>query len=50
MLTTTAWQEEIAALREDLAPSLLREPLSMEATAERYVRPQLRQAFKDMCR
>ena len=30
-------------LREDIAPSWLQPPLSVEATAERYVRPHLRQ-------
>lgn len=28
----------------------LEEPLSIEETAERYVRPHLRQAFVDLCR
>ena len=36
-------QVEIGELREDIAPSWLRPPLSVEATAERYVRPHLRQ-------
>src|SRR5690606_8990332 len=35
---------------EDLAPSWLREPDSVEETAERYVRPGLRKAFIDLCR
>src|SRR4051794_5697010 len=30
---------ELAALREDIAPSWLAEPLSVEDTAEKYVRP-----------
>jgi len=37
-------QAELRLLREDIAPTWLRPPLSVEATAERYVRPQLRQA------
>jgi len=45
-----ALQEEIAALREDVAPSWMKEPLSIEATAEQYVRPALRKAFIDLCR
>ena len=43
-----ALQAELAALREDLAPAWLAEPLPVEQTAERYVRPQLRQAFQDL--
>lgn len=43
-------QSELAALREDLAPTWLRPPLSVEATAERYVRPELRETFVDLCR
>ena len=41
---------ELAALREDLAPAWLTEPLDVEATAERYVRPALRQVFVDLVR
>lgn len=41
---------ELAALREDLAPAWLQEPLTVEETAERHVRPALRQAFVDLCR
>jgi hypothetical protein len=37
-------QAELRQLRDDIAPTWLRAPLSVEATAERYVRPQLRQA------
>ena len=36
-------QAEVGELREDIAPSWLRPALSVEATAERYVRPHLRQ-------
>jgi len=43
-----AMQAELAALREDLAPAWLAEPLAAEETAERYVRPALRQAFVDL--
>lgn len=45
-----ALDAELAALREDIAPSWLTEPLSIEDTAERYVRPALRQAFIALCR
>jgi hypothetical protein len=38
------------ALREDVAPTWLAEPLSLEETAERYVRPGLRNVFVDLCR
>src|SRR5437868_9097961 len=43
-------QGEIAQLREDVAPTWLEEPLSIEETAERYVRPALRRVFVDLCR
>jgi phytoene dehydrogenase-like protein len=42
--------KELAALRDDIAPSWLEEPLSIEQSAERYVRPELRQVFIDLCR
>jgi phytoene dehydrogenase-like protein len=45
-----ALQAEVEALRDDVAPTWLEEPLSIEATAERYVRPALRQVFVDLCR
>jgi phytoene dehydrogenase-like protein len=41
---------ELAALRDDLAPAWLAEPLPVEETAARYVRPRLRQAFVDLVR
>jgi phytoene dehydrogenase-like protein len=41
---------EIAALRDDLAPAWLAEPLPVEETAERYVRTRLRRAFVDLVR
>jgi phytoene dehydrogenase-like protein len=43
-----AMQAELAALREDLAPAWLAEPLPVEQTAQRYVRPALRQVFVDL--
>src|SRR5712691_3015984 len=45
-----ALQSEIAALRDDLHRTWLEEPLSIEETAEKFVRPVLRQAFVDLCR
>jgi phytoene dehydrogenase-like protein len=36
---------ELGALRDDLAPAWLAEPCSVEETAERYVRPALRETF-----
>ena len=43
-------QAEITALRDDIAPTWLKQPLSIEETAERYVRPALRRAFVELCR
>src|SRR5205085_9031683 len=43
-------QREIAQLREDVAPTWLEEPLSIEETAQRYVRPALQRVFVDLCR
>ena len=43
-------QAELAALREDIAPTWLSQPYSIEETAERYVRPALRTAFVRLCR
>ena len=40
-----ALAREINQIREDLAPSWLEEPLSLENTAERYIRPALRETF-----
>jgi phytoene dehydrogenase-like protein len=41
---------EIGALRDDLGPAWLAEPGSVEETAERYIRPGLRQVFTGMVR
>ena len=40
-----ALAEEIAMIRDDLAPSWLAEPLSVQATAERYIRRSLQEVF-----
>jgi phytoene dehydrogenase-like protein len=45
-----AMQAELAALRDDVAPSWLAEPVSIEETAERHVRAPLRRAFVELCR
>jgi phytoene dehydrogenase-like protein len=45
-----AMQAELAQLRDDLAPAWLAEPLPAEETAERYLRPALRQVFLDLVR
>jgi phytoene dehydrogenase-like protein len=45
-----ALQAELSALREDLAPAWLAEPLTVEDTAERYIRPELRSVFVDLVR
>ncbi len=43
-----ALAKEIAELREDLAPSWLEEPLSLQETAEKYIRPALRKTFVNL--
>ena len=45
-----ALNAEIGAIRDDVAPSLLRPPVSIEETAERHVRPALREIFVRLCR
>ena len=45
-----ALQAELGDLREDLAPAWLSEPLDVEDTAERYIRPSLRETFVDLVR
>src|SRR6185503_19113955 len=45
-----ALEDELAQLRADVGPTWLEEPLSIEDTAEKYVRPALRRAFVDLCR
>ncbi len=41
---------EIGQIRDDVAPTWLQEPLTIEETAEQYVRPALRKVFIDLCR
>jgi phytoene dehydrogenase-like protein len=45
-----ALQNELDQLREDIAPTWLEEPLSIEETAEKYVRSHLQPVFIDLCR
>ncbi|RMG17168.1 MAG: NAD(P)/FAD-dependent oxidoreductase [Deltaproteobacteria bacterium] len=45
-----ALEETLAGLREDVARSWLEPPRSLEETAERYVRPELRERFLTLCR
>ncbi|QSQ19400.1 NAD(P)/FAD-dependent oxidoreductase [Pyxidicoccus parkwayensis] len=45
-----ALNAELAALRDDIAPTWLMPPVSIEETAERFVRPALRQHFVRLCR
>ncbi|MFL5291339.1 MAG: phytoene desaturase family protein [Myxococcales bacterium] len=45
-----ALQAEVAQLREDVHATWLEEPLSIEDTAAKYVRPALRSVFVDLCR
>ncbi len=43
-----ALARELGQIRDDLAPCWLEEPLSAADTAERYIRPSLRQPFLDL--
>ncbi len=43
-------QAEIAQIRDDVAPTWSEEPLSIEETAEKYLRPSLRATFVALCR
>lgn len=44
-IANQALMREISQIREDLAPSWLEEPLSVHNTAEKYLRPALRETF-----
>jgi len=50
LVADEALQSELSALRDDLAPAWLAEPLPVEETAARYVRPALREIFVDLVR
>ncbi len=45
-----ALNAEIGMIRDDVAATWLQEPLSIEETAEKFVRPHLRKVFVDLCR
>ena len=45
-----ALQLEIGQIRDDVHATWLQEPLSIEETAEKFIRPALRQVFIDLCR
>lgn len=45
-----AMQAELADLRDDIAPTWLLSPFSIEETAERFVRESLREVFVNLCR
>jgi phytoene dehydrogenase-like protein len=45
-----ALNDELGRLRDDLAPAWLLEPLSIEETAEKFIRRELRQQFVALCR
>lgn len=49
-LANKALTEEVEMIRDDIAPTWLEEPYSIEETAERYVRPELKQVFINLCR
>jgi phytoene dehydrogenase-like protein len=43
-------QEELGQIRDDIAPTWMQEPLTIEETAQRFVRPALRDVFVKLCR
>jgi phytoene dehydrogenase-like protein len=45
-----ALESELELLREDVGPTWLQDPLSIEETAERFVRRELRERFVRLCR
>jgi phytoene dehydrogenase-like protein len=45
-----ALNDELGRLRDDLAPAWLMDPLSIEDTAEKFIRPELRAPFVQLCR
>jgi phytoene dehydrogenase-like protein len=45
-----AMNDELGRLRDDLAPSWLTEPLTIEETAEKFIRRELRPSFVRLCR
>jgi phytoene dehydrogenase-like protein len=49
-LANQAMNAELGQIRDDLAPAWLMPPLSLDATAERFIRKPLRQTFLNLCR
>ncbi len=49
-LADQALQQELDALRNDVGPTWLCEPLTIEETAERWVRADLQEVFINLCR
>jgi phytoene dehydrogenase-like protein len=47
---SAALASELAAIRDDIAATWLEEPLTIEETADRWVRPALRTVFVELCR
>lgn len=45
-----ALEREIGMIRDDLAPAWLKEPFSLEITAEKFIRPELQSVFVDLCK
>ncbi|MBM3177086.1 MAG: NAD(P)/FAD-dependent oxidoreductase [Bacteroidetes bacterium] len=45
-----ALTEEIGQIRDDVAPTWMQEPLSIEETADRFIRPALQEHFIRLCR
>ncbi len=45
-----AMTDELAQIRDDIAPTWLEEPLTIEETAQKYVRAPLQKVFIDLCR
>ena len=45
-----ALQDELAMLRDDISPAWLQDPPPLEETAERFIRPQMRDTFVALCR
>lgn len=43
-------QQEIAMLRDDIAPTWMQSPLSIEQTADQFVRHELKEHFIQLCR
>src|SRR5216684_1580730 len=49
-LANQAMNAELGQIRDDLAPAWLMPPLTLEETAERFIRKPLRQKFLNLCR